>query len=68
MLNLEKKKHIEKWVKQISKDSINKIDICILNAAFYERNLNYFETEQNIVKTISINLISSILISKKFLS
>ena len=65
VLNLEKKKHIEKWVKQISKDSINKIDICILNAAFYERNLNYFETEQNIVKTISINLISSILISKK---
>lgn len=65
VLNLEKKNHIEKWIKQISKDSSNEIDICVLNAAFYERNLNYFETEQNIIKTISVNLISSILISKK---
>jgi 3-oxoacyl-[acyl-carrier protein] reductase len=65
VLNLEKKNEIEKWIKKVSKESSNIIDLLILNAAYYERNLNYFETEKNIVKTISINLISSILIAKK---
>ena len=65
VLNLEKKNEIEKWIEKVSKESSNIIDLLILNAAYYERNLNYFETEKNIIKTISINLISSILIAKK---
>ena len=35
VLNLEKKNEIEKWIKKISKESSNIIDLLILNAAYY---------------------------------
>ena len=65
ILDLEKKNQINKWIKKIKKETFNSVDILILNAAFYQRNLNYFENDKNIMKTISTNLISTILITKK---
>jgi len=65
ILDLEKKNQIDKWIKKIRKETFNSVDILILNAAFFQRNLNYFENDKNIIKTISTNLISTILITKK---
>ena len=65
IIDLEKVTQINKWVNKIKNETTNKVDLLILNAAYYKRNLNFFESDQDIVKTISINLISSILIIKK---
>ncbi len=65
ILDLGKTQNLIKWVKKIKRDSSSSIDILIINAAYYVRRLNYFENEKNIIKTISTNLTSSILITKK---
>ena len=65
IIDIEKVTQINKWVNKIKNETTNKVDLLILNAAYYKRNLNFFESDQDIVKTISINLISSILIIKK---
>lgn len=66
IINLEKKSEINRWVAKVKKEAKNKVDILLLNAAFYERSLNYFDNDNNIIKTVMTNLVSSILISKKF--
>ena len=65
IIDIEKVKQINKWVNKIKNETTNNVDLLILNAAYYKRNLNFFESDKDIVKTISINLISSILIIKK---
>ena len=65
IIDIEKVTQINKWVNKIKNETTNKVDLLILNAAYYKRNLNFFESDQDIVKTISINLISSIIIIKK---
>lgn len=64
-VDIEKVKQINKWANKLKKETTNKIDLIILNAAYYKRNLNFFDSDKDIIKTISINLISSILIIKK---
>ena len=64
-LDLSDLKEISNWIKKIKIQTFSKIDILILNAAFYKRSLNYFETNQNLNKTIRVNLISSIILAKE---
>lgn len=65
IVDLEKITQINKWIKKIKRETMGKPDIFILNAAYYKRSLNFFENEKDIIKTISINLISPILLVKK---
>ncbi len=65
IVDLEKIIQINKWIKKIKRETMGKPDILILNAAYYKRSLNFFENEKDIIKTISVNLISPILLIKK---
>lgn len=64
-LDLSNFNKLKNWVKNIKIQSSSNIDILILNAAYYERTLNYFENDENINRTISINLTSSAILCRE---
>lgn len=53
----------KKWISKVQKQSKNRVDIFINNAAEFNRNLNSLEKLNSIDRTVKINLISPIILS-----
>ena len=64
-LDLVNKKKIEDWISKVEKQSKNRIDIFISNAAHFNRRLHSLDTFDAIDKSIKINLTAPILITNK---
>ena len=43
IIDIEKVTQINKWVNKIKNETTNKVDLLILNAAYYKRNLNFLK-------------------------
>ena len=63
-IDLENFESLSNWIGKIKKDTREKVDLLICNAAVFNRSLNLHETKKNILKTINVNLSSNIILSK----
>lgn len=62
-VDLRNKKEIKNWIKKIEKQSNNKIDLFISNAAQFVRKLHSLDNLETIEDTIKTNLTTPIMIS-----
>ncbi len=62
-IDLSDAKQIEKWISEVEKQTQKKIDIFISNASIFQRKLNSLDSHSSIIKTINVNLISSMLLT-----
>ena len=62
-LDLSNDEQLKSWVKKVEKQSNNKIDIFISNAAIFKRRLISLESFDEISRAIKINLTTPILLT-----
>ncbi len=62
-VDLSDVKQIENWISKVEEQTQKKIDIFISNASIFQRKLNSLDSHSSIIKTIKVNLISSMLLT-----
>ena len=62
-LDLSDSNQIEEWINKVEKETQKKIDVFISNASIFQRKLNSLDSHNSIIKTVNINLISSMLLT-----